>query len=141
MVAENLTQELHDMIFNENYATTVELADTSECINSSELYHLHKYTSKTCNLIISLLIDKKGQAIPSGIFQLFINYSGKTPGSIREDLLSWSSKQEEEVCNLAKHYFKREKLNFTTWYIKTSNANNAVDELVCSCCANNTPNI
>ena len=70
MADKTLTQELHDMIFGENYAMTVELTDTDDCINSQELYHLHKYTSKTCNLVTTPLIDKKGQAIPSGIFDL-----------------------------------------------------------------------
>ena len=117
------------MIFGENYAMTVELTDTNECINSQELYHLHKYTSKMCNLITTLLIDKKGQPIPSGIFDLFTKYTGNPPGSIRDDLLSWASESEEEIINLSKHYFKCDKLNFTGWYMKTSNANKAVDEL------------
>ena len=117
------------MIFGENYAMTVELTDTDDCINSQELYHLRKYTSKTCNLITTPLIDKKGQAIPSGVFTLFTKYTGIPPGSIRDDLLSWASEHEEEIVNLSKHYFKRDKLNFTRWYVKTSNSNNTVDKL------------
>ena len=129
MVDKTFTQGLHDMIFGENYAITIKMTDTSECINSQQLYHLRKYTSKTCNLVITPLIDKKGQAIPSGIFQLFNKYTGKPPGSIRDDLLSWASECEEEISTLAKQCFKRDKLNFTGWYVKTLNANNAVDEL------------
>ena len=129
MANTTLTQELHDMIFGENYMMTVELTDTNECINSQELYYLRKYTSKTCNLITTPLIDKKGQPIPSSIFDLFTKYTGNPPGSIRDDLLSWASEHEEEIVNLSKHYFKRDKLNFTRWYVKTSNANKAVDEL------------
>ena len=91
MVAKNLTEEFHDLIFNDNYATTIKLPEISDCINSSELYHLRKYMNKTCNLITGQLIDKKGQAIPSGVFQLFATYSGKTPGDIRDDLLRWAS--------------------------------------------------
>ena len=94
----------------------------------SELYHLRKYTNKSCNLLTSLLIDKKGQAIPSGVFQIFSTYSRKSPGDIRDDLLRWASDWEEEVCNLAKNYFKREHLNFTSWYVRTSNINKVVDE-------------
>ena len=129
MADKTLTQELHDMIFGENYMMTVELTDTDDCINSQELYHLRKYTSKTCNLVTTPLIDKKGQAIPSGIFALFTKYTGNPPGSIRDDLLSWASEREEEIANLSRQYFKRDKLNFTRWYVKMSNANNAVDEL------------
>ena len=138
MADKTLTQELHDMIFGENYAMTVELTDTDDCINSQELYHLCKYTSKTCNLITTPLIDKKGQAIPSGVFTLFMKYTGIPPGSIRDDLLSWTSEREEEIANLSKHYFKRDKLNFTGWYVKMSNTNNAVDKLWYFSCANNT---
>ena len=129
MADKTLTQELHDMIFSENYAMTVELTDTYDCINSQELYHPRKYTSKTCNLITMPSIDNKGQAIPSGIFTLFTKYTSIPPGGIRDDLLSWASEREEEIANLSKHYFKCDKLNFTRWYVKTSNANNAVDEL------------
>ena len=129
MADKTLTQELHDMIFGENYAMTVEMTDTDDCINSQELYHLRKYTSKTCNLVTMSLIDKKGQAIPSGVFSLFTKYTGNPPSSIRDDLLSWANDHEDEISNLSKYYFKRDKLNFTGWYVKTSNANNAVDEL------------
>ena len=129
MADKTLTQELHDMIFGENYAMTVELTDTDDCINSKELYHLRKYTSKTCNLVTTPLIDKNGQAIPRSIFDLFTKYTGNPPGSIRDDLLSWASKHKEEIANLSKHYFKRDKLNFTGWYVKTSNANNTIDKL------------
>ena len=129
MAAKNLTEEFHDLIFSDNYTTTIEQPKISDCINSSELYHLRKYTNKTCNLLTSILIDKKGQAIPSGVFQIFSIYSGKSPGDIRDDLLRWASDQEEEVCNLAKNYFKREHLNFTSWYVRTSNVNKAVDEI------------
>ena len=129
MADKTFTQELHNMIFGENYAMTVELTDTDDCINSQELYHLCKYTSKTCNLITMPLIDKKGQAIPSGVFTLFTKYTSIPPGSIRDDLLSWASEHEEEIVNLSKHYFKRDKLNFTGWYVKTLNSNNTVDEL------------
>ena len=129
MADKTLTQELHNMIFDENYAMTVELTDTDDCINSQELYHLRKYTSKMCNLITTSLIDKKGQAIPSAVFTLFTQYTGIPPGSIRDDLLSWTSEREEEIVNLSKHYFKCDKLNFTGWYVKTSNSNNAVEEL------------
>ena len=129
MAAKSLTEELHDLIFNENYATTIELTDSSECINSSELYHLRKYVTKTCNLQTSSLIDKKGQAIPSGIFQLFVKFSGKTAGCIRDKLLSWCSEWEEEICNLVKHYFNRDEHNFNGWYVKTSNTNNSADKL------------
>ena len=116
MAAKNLTEEFHDIIFSDNYATTIAQPDISDCINSSELYHLRKYTNKSCNLLTSTLIDKRGQAIPSGVFQLFSNYSRKSPGDIRDELLSWASEREEEVCILAKDYFKREHLNFTSWY-------------------------
>ena len=51
------------------------------------------------------------------------------PGNIRDYLLSWASEREEEIVNLSKHYFKCDKLNFIRWYVKTSNSNNAVDEL------------
>ena len=85
--------------------------------------------NKSCNLLTSILIDKKGQAIPSGVFQIFSIYSGKSPGDIRDDLLRWASDREEEVCNLAKNYFKREHLNFTSWYVRTSNVNKAVAEI------------
>ena len=91
MAATTITQELHDMLFNENYAATVELTDINNCINSRELYHLRKYTSKTCNLLTTSLIDKKGQPIPSGIFELFMKYTGVPPGSVRDNLLSWAS--------------------------------------------------
>ena len=128
MAAKNLTEEFHDLIFSDNYATTIEQPETSDCINSSELYHLRKYTNKTCNLITNVLIDKNGQAIPSGVFQIFSTYSRKMPGDIRDNLLRWASKWEEEVCNLAKNYFKYEHLNFTSWYIRTLNINKAVDE-------------
>ena len=129
MVAKNLTEEFHDLIFNDNYATTIELAEISDCINSSELYHLRKYMNKTCNLITGPLIDKKGQAIPSGVLQLFTTYSGKTPGDIRGDLLRWASEHKEEVCNLRKQLLSvHDHLNFNTWYMKTSNVNKAVDE-------------
>ena len=129
MVAKNLTEEFHDLIFSDNYATTIEQPKLSDCINSSELYHLRKYTNKSCNLLTSILIDKKGQAISSGVFQIFSIYSGKSPGDIRDNLLRWASNWEEEVCNLAKKYFKREHLNFTSWYVRTSNINKAVDEI------------
>ena len=129
MANKTLTQELHDMLFRENYAMPVDLTDIDDCINSQELYHLHKYTSKMCNLITMPLIDKKGQSIPSGIFNLFTKYTRNPPGSIRDKLLSWTSEHEEEVVSLSKHYFKCDKVSFTGWYIKTSNANNAVDEL------------
>ena len=129
MAAKNLTEEFHDLIFSDNYVIMIEQPEISDCINSSELYHLRKYTSKSCNLLTSQLIDKKGQAIPSGVFQIFSVYSGKSPGDIRDDLLRWASEREEEVCNLAKNYFKREHLNFTSWYVKTSNVNKAVDEI------------
>ena len=79
MAAKSLTEELHNLIFNENYTTTIELTDSSECINSSELYHLRKYVMKTCNLQTSSLIDKKGQAIPSGIFNYSSNLVEKLP--------------------------------------------------------------
>ena len=72
------------------------------------------------------LIDKKGQA---SIFALFMKYTGNPPGSIRDNLLSWASEHEEEIANLSKQYFKCNKLNFTGWYVKTSNANNTVDKL------------
>ena len=129
MAAKNLTQEFHDMSFSDNYAMTMELPGTSECINSSELYHLRKYTTKTCNLVTSLLIDKKGKPYQVVSFNYLPLRSGKSSGNIRDDLLSWSSECEEEVCNLVKDYFIQEKQNFTSWYIKTSNSNNAVDEL------------
>ena len=129
MATTTLTQELHDVIFGENYAMTVELTDIDECINSQELYHLCKYTSKTCNLITTPLINKKGQPIASGVFDLFSRYTGNLPGSIRDDLLSWAAEHEEEIITLAKHYFKHDRLNFNGWYVKTSNANKAVDEL------------
>ena len=87
------------------------------------------YVSTPVKRVTTPLIDKKGQAIPSGIFNLFTKYTSNPPGSIRDDLLSWASEHEEEIVNLSKHYFKRDKLNFTGWYVKTSNANNAVDEL------------
>ena len=82
MAAKNLTEEFHDLIFSDNYATTIEQPEISDCINLSELYHLRKYTNKSCNLLTSILIDKKGQAIPSGVFQIFSIYSGKSPGDI-----------------------------------------------------------
>ena len=129
MAVTTITQELHYMLFSENYATTVELTNIDHCINSWELYHLHKYTSKTCNLLTTSLIDKKGQPIPSGIFELFTKYTGIPPGSVRDNLLSWASEREEEVATLAKYYFKCDKLNFNEWYVKTSNVNKAVDEL------------
>ena len=126
MATTSITQELHDIIFGENYAMTVELTDTEDCINSQELYHLRKYTSKTCNLITMPLINKKGQPIPSGIFELFTKYTGIPPGSIRDNLLSWANDREEEIVTLAKHYFKCDKLNFNDWYVRTSNVNKAV---------------
>ena len=129
MVTTSITQELHVILFSENYAMTVELTDTEHCINSQELYHLHKYKSKTCNLLTTLLIDKKGLPIPSGIFELFTKYTGTPPGSIRDNLLSWANDREEEIATLAKHYFKRDILNFYDWYVKTSNVNKVVDEL------------
>ena len=58
MATTTITQDLHDMLFSENYAITVELMNTDHCINSRELYHLRKYTSKTCNLLTTSLIDK-----------------------------------------------------------------------------------
>ena len=45
MAAKNLTEEFHDLIFSDNYAVTIEQPEISECITSSELYHLRKYTS------------------------------------------------------------------------------------------------
>ena len=128
MAAKNLTEEFHDIIFSDNYATTIAQPDINDCINSSELYHLRKYTNKSCNLLTSTLIDKRGQAIPSGVFHLFSNYSRKSPSDIRDELLSWASEWEEEVCILVKDYFKREHLNFTSWYVRTSNINKMVDE-------------
>ena len=106
MAAKNLTEEFHDIIFSDNYATTIDQPEISDCINSSELYHLRKYTNKSCNLLTNTLIDKRGQAIPSGVFQLFSNYGRKSPSDIRDELLSWASEREEEVCNLGKDYFK-----------------------------------
>ena len=129
MAAKNLTEEFHDLIFSDNYATTIEQPEISDCINSSELYHLRKYTNKSCKLLTSILIDKKGQATPSGVFQIFSIYSRKSPGDIRDNLLRWASDREEEVCNLAKNYFKCEHLNFRSWYVRTSNVNKAVDEI------------
>ena len=129
MAAKNLTEEFYNSIFSDNYAITIEQPKISDCITLSELYHLRKYTSKSCNLLTNQLIDKKGQAIPSGVFQIFSVYSGKNPSDIQDDLLRWVSEWEEEVCNLAKTYFKSEHLNFTSWYIKTSNVNKAVDEI------------
>ena len=82
MVAKNLTEEFHDLIFSDNYAIMIEQPKISNCITLSELYHLRKYTSKSCNLLTSQLIDKKGQAIPSGVFQVFSVYSGKNPSDI-----------------------------------------------------------
>ena len=78
MVAKNLTQEFHDLIFSDNYAT-IALPEISDCVTSSELYHLRKATKQSCNLATGSLIDRRGQAIPSGVFQLFTNYSGKSP--------------------------------------------------------------
>ena len=121
MAAKNLKEEFFDSIFSDNYAITIEQPKISDCITSSELYHLRKYTSKNCNLLTNQLIDKKGQAIPSGVFQIFSVYSGKNPSDIQDDFLRWASKWEEEVCNLAKTHFKSEHLNFTSWYVKTSN--------------------
>ena len=129
MAAKNLTEEFYNSIFSNNYAITIEQPKISDCITSSELYHLRKYTSKSYNLLTNQLINKKGQAIPSGVFQIFSVYSGKNPSDIRDDLLRWASEWEEEVCNLAKTYFKSEHLNFTSWYVKTSNVNKAVDEI------------
>ena len=129
MATTSITQELHDILFSENYAMAVELTDTDNCINSQELYHLRKYASKTCNLITTLLIDKKGQPVPSGIFELFMKYTGISPGSIRDNLLSWATEREEEICTLAKHYFKWDNLKFNDWYVKTSNVNKAIDKL------------
>ena len=123
MAAKSLTEEFYDSIFSDNYAMTIEQPKIIDCITSSKLYHLRKYTSKSCNLLTNQLIDKKGQAIPSGVFQIFSVYSGKNPSDIRDDLLRWASKREEEVCNLAKPYFKSEHINFTSWYVKTSNVN------------------
>ena len=120
MAAKNLTQEFQDMIFSDNYAITMELPNISDCINSSELYHLWKYTSKTCNLVTGLLINKKGQAIPSAVVQLFATYSGKNPGDIRDDLLNWLSEHEEEVCNLAK----------TTSYEKSRTSHHGTSKLL-----------
>ena len=108
---------------------TIEQPKITDCITLSELYHLRKYTSKSCNLLTNQLIDKKGQAIPSGVFQIFSVYSRKNPGDIRDDLLRWASKREEEVCNSGKPYFKNEHINFTSWYVKTSNINKAADEI------------
>ena len=129
MAAMTITQELHDMLFSENYATTVELTNTDQCIYSRELYHLRKYTGKTCNLVTTSLIDKKGQPIPSGIFKLFTKYTDTPPGNVRDNLLSWASDREEEITKIVKNYFKCDKLNFNKWYVKTSNVNKAADEL------------
>ena len=52
----------------------------------------------------------------------------KAPGDIRDELLSWCNDREEEVCNMAKDYFKQEHLDFNAWYLRTSNVNKAVDE-------------
>ena len=72
MAAMTITQELHNMLLSENYAFIVELTNIDQCINLRELYHLRKYTEKTCNLVTNTLIDKKGQPIPSGIFRTLL---------------------------------------------------------------------
>ena len=128
MAEKIFTQEFHDLIFSDNYATTIDIPDTSDCVTSSELYHLRNYTKRSCNLATGSLIDIRGQAIPSGVFQLFTKYSGKSPGDIRDELLSWCNDRQEEVCNMAKDYFKQERIDFNAWYLRTSNVNKAVDE-------------
>ena len=64
MASMTITQELHNMLFSENYASTVELTNIDQCINSRELYHLCKYPEKTCNLVTNTLIDKKVTPFP-----------------------------------------------------------------------------
>ena len=82
MAAKSLTKEFYDSIFSDNYTIMIEQPKISDCITSSELNHLRKYTSKSCNLLTNQLIDKKGQAIPSGAFQIFSVYSRKNPSDI-----------------------------------------------------------
>ena len=131
----SIAEELNSQLEPQPFTKILCMLDNKNCMTVEQFKQSNLFLSSSQWINSWKFLTRRGAAIASGIFELFVQFSRKSGNEVREDLMVWISENKTEVQTCVKIVLDHKGYNLSYWMTKMMHIQTPADDTAIHCLA------